>query len=86
MGLVLAVVVTAASVQDRDGAKLVLKQVKAQFSRLQLLWADGAYKGQLIDWGKEHRLSKDYEFFPEHSEAFIYVAMIRLMTKRLART
>jgi putative transposase len=123
MGLLLAVVVTAASVQDRDGAKLVLKKVKAQFSRLKMLWADGAYKGQLIDWVKEQcgwiltivtrpegtkgfhllarrwvvertfgwlnssrRLSKDYEFLPKHSEAFIHVAMIRLMVKRLANT
>jgi putative transposase len=31
------------------------------------------------------RLSKDYEFLPEQSETFIYVAMIRLMMKRLAR-
>ncbi len=47
-------VVTAASVQDRDGAKLVLKKVKAQFSPLQLLWAEGAYKGHVIDWVKTH--------------------------------
>ena len=30
------------------------------------------------------RLSKDYEYLPETSEAFIYVAMIRIMLKRLA--
>ncbi len=53
MGLVLAVVVTAASVQDRDGAKLVFAKVKAQFSRLQLIWADEAYTGHLIDWVTE---------------------------------
>jgi len=53
MGLLLAVVVTAASVQDRDGAKQVLKKVKARFSRLQLLWADGAYSGPLVEWVKD---------------------------------
>ncbi len=31
------------------------------------------------------RLSKDYEYWPQSSEAWIYVAMIRLMVKRLAR-
>lgn len=29
------------------------------------------------------RLSKEYEENPQHSESFIYVAMIRLMLKRL---
>jgi putative transposase len=32
------------------------------------------------------RMSKDYERLTETSEAFIYVAMSRLMAKRLART
>ena len=32
------------------------------------------------------RMSKDYERLPETSEAFIYVAMSRLMARRLARS
>jgi putative transposase len=47
--LVLAVVVHAANIQDRDGAKLVLERLKRQFSRLRLIWADGAYGGPLIE-------------------------------------
>jgi hypothetical protein len=31
-------------------------------------------------------MSKDYERLPETSEAFIYVAMSRLMARRLARS
>ncbi len=34
--------------------------------------------------GNNRRLSKDYEVVPETSEAFIYLAMVDLMTKRLA--
>ena len=43
-------VVHAASIQDRDGAKLVLTKLLGRFPRLQLIWADGAYAGKLIDW------------------------------------
>jgi len=54
LGLLIAVVVTAASTQDRDGAKTLLTQVKTQMSRLQRIWADGAYRGELIEWVQEH--------------------------------
>lgn len=50
LGLVMAVVVHAANIQDRDGAKLVLCKLAAGFSRLSLIWADGGYAGKLIDW------------------------------------
>lgn len=32
---------------------------------------------------KYRRLSKEYEYLPESSEAFIYVAMIHIMVRRL---
>ena len=48
----LAVVVHAASLQDRDGAKLVFEKIKDRFTRLKLIWADGAYAGQLVEWVK----------------------------------
>ena len=35
--------------------------------------------------GRSRRLSKDYEHSVESSESFIYLAMIRLMLRRLAR-
>ena len=35
--------------------------------------------------GQNRRMSKDYERLPESSEAFIHVAMSRLMARRLAR-
>jgi putative transposase len=35
--------------------------------------------------GQNRRMSKDYERLAETSEAFVYVAMTRLMVRRLAR-
>lgn len=124
LGLLLIVVVTSASNQDRDGAKLVLRELYRRMrdsSRLELIWADGGYRGELISWvqqvigwtleivnklagqvgfqvlpkrwlvertfawlGRQRRLSKDYERLPATSEAFVYIAMINLMLRRLA--
>ncbi len=46
-------VVHAASIQDRDGARLVLAKLAGRFPRLRLIWADGGYAGALIGWVKE---------------------------------
>jgi len=46
------VVVHAASVQDRDGARLALEKLVGAFGRLKLIWADGGYAGQLVQWAK----------------------------------
>lgn len=43
-------VVTAASVQDRDGAMSLLASLRHRFSRLRLIWADQASAGDLIAW------------------------------------
>jgi putative transposase len=53
MGLVLLVVVHAANIQDRDGARLLLAKAKGLFPRLQRIWADGGYAGKLIGWLQE---------------------------------
>jgi putative transposase len=50
MGLILAVVVHAGNIQDRDGAKLVLGKLRGRYRRLKLIWADGGYAGKLIEW------------------------------------
>jgi putative transposase len=52
LGLILTVVVHAADMQDRDGAKLVLKKLRGAFPRLKKIWADGGYAGKLIEWTK----------------------------------
>lgn len=53
-GLLLRVKVTSASVQDRDGAKIIFSESLKFFHKLELTWADSAYAGQLIDWAKEN--------------------------------
>jgi putative transposase len=50
LGLILAVVVTAASIQDRDGAKQLFDILRHKYGRLRHIWADGAYAGPLVDW------------------------------------
>ena len=52
-GLLLAVAVHPADVQDRDGARLVLSRLMGRFPRLERIWADGAYAGQLVRWAGE---------------------------------
>lgn len=51
-GLILSVGVTAASVQDRDGAKPLLEGVKERCPRFSLIWADGSYAGGFVEWVK----------------------------------
>ena len=98
----------------------MLTKLLGRFPRLRVIWADGAYAGQLVSWawdlggwlltivrrgqdshsfvvlrrrwvvertlawlGRCRRLSKDYEELTESSEAWVHVAMIHLMLKRL---
>ncbi|HZD93317.1 MAG TPA: IS5 family transposase [Candidatus Sulfotelmatobacter sp.] len=121
LGLVLAVVVTAASVSDPKGAKLLFARLGGSCKKLRRIWVDGTYRGKLLSWVSDHcwfllqpvlrsddmkgfvvlprrwvvertfawltqcrRLGKDYEVLPASSEAMIYIAMTRLMIRRLA--
>jgi len=57
LGLILAVVVHGAQIQDRDGAKLLLERANADpalLARLEKLWADAGYQGKLKDWVTSH--------------------------------
>lgn len=123
IGLVIAVVVTAASLSDAAGARLLFRRLGGTAKKLRRIWVDGTYRGKLVDWVLEHcwfllqpvlrsddqkgfvvlprrwvvertfawltqcrRLSKDYETLLVSSEAMIYIAMTRLMVRRLALT
>jgi putative transposase len=49
-GLVLDVVITAASVQDRDAARPLLWNTHRACRRVRLVWADAGYTGKLATW------------------------------------
>ena len=72
LGLILKVVVHAADMQDRDGARLVLeKPVSNDLPRLQKIWADGSYSGEkLRHWVGELRTEKpvDFEIVPRKKD------------------
>jgi transposase len=53
LGLLLTVVVTAAHIQDRDGAHRLLQALRARFSTVSHIWADGGYAGRLLPWAKK---------------------------------
>ncbi len=123
LGLVLAAIVTAASVSDPAGAKLLFQRLGGFCKNLRKIWADGTYRGDLLDWVAQRfrfriepvlrpegqkgflalprrwvvertlawfdlhrRLSKDYEVLTDSSVSMIYIAMTRLMIRRLAPT
>lgn len=120
MGLVWALVITPADVQDRDGAKLALEKLRESVKRPKTIWADTAYRSvalwALVKWwwvveivtrprgkfvlqkkrwivertfgwlNRSRRLAKSFERTPESDAAFVQVAMIHLMVKRLARS
>jgi putative transposase len=53
LGLLIAVVVTSAGVQDYHGAKPLLARAAGRCPRLEVVWADGIYEKQwLIEWVK----------------------------------
>ena len=50
LGLLLVVLVTAASVQDRDAARPLLWRLRVTDRGIRLVWADGGYAGKLVAW------------------------------------
>ena len=54
LGLLLAVVVTAASVSDPAGARLLFKRWGGSCKKLRRIWVDGTYRGTLVEWAKIH--------------------------------
>lgn len=54
LGHLLKVIIHTASLQDRDGVRLLLEALSALMRlRLTLLWADGGYRGKVVDWCRQ---------------------------------
>jgi transposase len=57
LGLLLVVMVTAASVQDRAGGRALLERLAARFPTVALIWADGGYANTvdagLLTWARQ---------------------------------
>lgn len=49
LGLVLLLLVTPASMQDRDGGAMLLKMAASRYPNVQLVWADSAYRGAVLE-------------------------------------
>lgn len=91
--------VWAESIYERTGLREWVRNLRGQRKlRLEIVKRSSTQQGFAVlprRWGVERpfgwlgrsrRLSKDYEVLPATSEVMIYVAMIRLMLKRLAST
>ena len=72
LGLLLAVAVHPANIQDRDGAKLVLERLLGQYPRLKVIWADGAYGGKLVQWAcmDSNQRPRSYQGFGQKPTEF----------------
>jgi transposase len=53
MGLLLVVLVTAASVQDRDAARPLPWRLRVSYRGIRLCWADAGYAGKLVAWAAD---------------------------------
>jgi putative transposase len=74
LGLLLAVAVLSADIQDGDAARIVLRRVTArEYPRLKIVWADSAYgRYELPDWVEDHRqYSLEIVSRPDGSTGFV---------------
>jgi transposase len=90
LGLLLAIVVAAASVQDRDGARPLLWRLRLGCRGILLVWADSAYAGRLVVWARaalrlrvqlvRRRLLHTFEVLPRHwvvERIFVWLSRYR---------
>lgn len=76
LGLLLVVVVTAASVGDREGARQCLRRGGGSLKKWRKVWADGGYDGApLRDWFLARlRIALTVVLRPQESKGFVLLA------------
>ncbi|AYF78541.1 IS5 family transposase [Nocardia yunnanensis] len=85
LGLLLVCYVTAASVQDRDGAATALTRLRELFHAIVLVWADGAYSGSLACWAREKlHLTLEIVRRPDAQTGFVVLPKRWLVERSLA--
>jgi putative transposase len=122
-GLLLALLVHAANIQDNHGAVPLLARLRAKFPKVQHIFADRVYRGDRLRnaiaefgrwtieivtrserigkfkpepkrwviegtfawFGRNRRLAKDFEETIASAEAWLFIASVRLLSRRLAR-
>ncbi|MFF1571080.1 IS5 family transposase, partial [Streptomyces sp. NPDC058293] len=74
LGLLLAVTVTSACVQDRDVAVPLLTRLRRLFSSVKKVWADSGYTGDLVTWAAtDLALDIDIVRRPEQTKGFVLI-------------
>jgi len=85
LGLLLMVVVTAASVSDPQGARLLFARLSGGCKKLRLIWVDGSYRGQLVAWVMQHmRFVLRVTLRPEGAKGFVLLPRCWVVERTLA--
>ena len=72
LGLLMAVIVTAASVSDPAGARRLCARLGGACKKLRWLWVDGGYRGPLVDWvSQPMRFVLRVTLRPEGAKGFV---------------
>jgi len=85
LGLLMVVIVTAASVSDPAGARLLFARLGGACKKLRLLWVDGGYRGQWVDWGSQPlRFVLRVTWRPEGAKGFVLLPRRWVVERTLA--